>query len=40
MSLDADSEEKHETASDIDPVTVDGLKALDPHPPIAEDRIR
>ncbi len=30
----ADSEEKHEPASDIDTVVVDGLKALDPKRPI------
>src|SRR6266404_5041762 len=30
----ADSEEKHEPASDIDIVVVDGLKALDPKRPI------
>jgi hypothetical protein len=32
----ADSEEKREPASDIDTVTVDGLKALDPDRPIRE----
>ena len=32
----ADSEEKHEPASDIDTVLVDSLKALDPNPPIRE----
>jgi hypothetical protein len=32
----ADSEEKHEPASDIDTVAVDGLKALDPDRPIRE----
>ena len=32
----ADSEEKHEPASDIDTVVVDGLKALDPNRPIRE----
>jgi len=32
----ADSEEKHEPASDIDTVLVDGLKALDPKRPIRE----
>ena len=32
----ADSEEKHEPASDIDTVVVDGLKALDPRRPIRE----
>jgi hypothetical protein len=30
--LGADSEEKHEPASDIDAAAVDGLKALDPSP--------
>ena len=34
--LGADSEEKHEPASDIDTVVVDGLKALDPRRPIRE----
>jgi hypothetical protein len=34
--LGADSEEKHEPASDIDTVTVDSLKALDPEWPIRE----
>ena len=34
--LDADSEEKHEPASDIDTVVVDSLKALDPNRPIRE----
>ena len=34
--LDADSEEKHEPASDIDTVGVDGLKVLDPKRPIRE----
>src|SRR5262245_17373134 len=32
----ADSEEKHEPASDIDTVAVDSLKALDPKWPIGE----
>src|SRR5258708_33615516 len=32
----ADSEEKHEPASDIDTVTADSLKALDPNRPIRE----
>jgi hypothetical protein len=32
----ADSEEKHEPASDIDTVVVDSLKALDPERPIRE----
>ena|SRR5580692_10266586 len=32
----ADSEEKHEPASDIDTVVVDSLKALDPKRPIRE----
>ena len=32
----ADSEEKHEPASDIDTVGVDSLKALDPERPIRE----
>ena len=35
-SLGADSEEKHEPASDIDTVVVDSLKALDPKRPIRE----
>ena len=34
--LGADSEEKHEPASDIDTVLVDCLKALDPNRPIRE----
>ena len=34
--LGADSEEKRETASDIDTVVVDSLKALDPKWPIRE----
>jgi len=34
--LGADSEEKHEPASDIDTVQVDSLKALDPYRPIRE----
>src|SRR5215468_1143386 len=33
----ADSEEKHEPASDVDTVAVDSLKALDPEWPIRED---
>jgi len=32
----ADSEEKHEPASDVDAVMVDSLKALDPERPIRE----
>jgi hypothetical protein len=32
----ADSEEKHEPASDIDTAMADSLKALDPKPPIRE----
>ena len=32
----ADSEEKHEPASDIDTAVVDSLKALDPNRPIRE----
>jgi len=32
----ADSEEKHEPASDTDTVPVDSLKALDPNRPIRE----
>jgi hypothetical protein len=32
----ADSEEKHEPASDVDTVVVDSLKALDPKRPIRE----
>jgi hypothetical protein len=36
--LGADSEEKHEPASDIDTVVVDSLKALDPKRPIREAR--
>ena len=32
----ADSEEKHEPASDIDTAVVDSLKALDPDRPIRE----
>src|SRR6266403_458100 len=32
----ADSEEKHEPASDIDTMAVDSLKALDPKRPIRE----
>ena len=39
--LGADSEEKHEPASDIDTaMVVDGLKALDPKRPIREADIR
>ena len=34
--LGADSEEKHEPASDVDTVVVDSLKALDPNRPIRE----
>jgi len=34
--LGADSEEKHEPASDIDIVVVESLKALDPERPIRE----
>jgi hypothetical protein len=34
--LGADSEEKHEPASDIDTAEVDSLKALDPKRPIRE----
>ena len=34
--LGADSEEKHEPASDIDTAGVDGLKVLDPDRPIRE----
>src|SRR5476651_409911 len=34
--LGADSEEKHEPASDIDTVAMDSLKALDPKRPIRE----
>jgi hypothetical protein len=33
-ALGADSEEKHESASDLDTVAVDSLKALDPNRPI------
>src|SRR5882757_51785 len=36
IGLGADSEEKHEPASDIDTVVVDSLKALDPKWPIRE----
>ena len=32
----ADSEEKHEPASDIDTAVVDSLKVLDPNRPIRE----
>ena len=35
-ALGADSEEKHEPATDIDTVVVDSLKALDPQRPIRE----
>src|SRR5258706_8305864 len=38
--LGADSEEKHEPASDIDTMAVDSLKALDPKRPIREADIR
>ena len=38
--LGADSEEKHEPASDIDTESVDSLKALDPERPIREADIR
>ena len=38
--LGADSEEKHEPASDIDTAVVDGLKVLDPDRPIREADIR
>ena len=34
--LSADSEEKHEPASDIDTIAMDSLKALDPKRPIRE----
>ena len=34
--LGADSEEKHEPASDIDTVVANSLKALDPKRPIRE----
>ena len=34
----ADSEEKHEPASDIDTALMDSLKVLDPEGPIREDR--
>jgi hypothetical protein len=34
--LGADSEEKHEPASDIDTALMDSLKALDPKRPIRE----
>ncbi|MGB9297547.1 MAG: hypothetical protein WCB52_15235, partial [Pseudolabrys sp.] len=34
--LGADSEEKHEPASDIDTAAVDSLKTLDPNRPIRE----
>ena len=33
---EADSEEKHEPASDVDTAVVDSLKALDPDRPIRE----
>jgi hypothetical protein len=36
VSCGANSEEKHESASDIDAVMVDSLKALDPERPIRE----
>jgi len=38
--LGADSEEKHEPASDIDTLVVDSLKALDPKRPIREADIK
>src|SRR6266403_6016036 len=38
--LGADSEEKHEPASDIDTMAVDSLKAIDPKRPIREADIR
>ena len=38
--LGADSEEKHEPASDIDAVVVDSLKVLDPERPIREADLR
>ena len=38
--LGADSEEKRESASDIDTVVVDSLKALDPKWPIREADMR
>jgi hypothetical protein len=38
--LGADSEEKHEPASDIDTAAVDSLKALDPNRPIRETDIK
>jgi hypothetical protein len=38
--LGADSEEKHEPASDIDIAAVSSLKALDPKRPIREADIR
>jgi hypothetical protein len=34
--LGADSEEKHEPASDVDTAAADSLKALDPERPIRE----
>jgi hypothetical protein len=36
----ADSEEKHEPASDIDTAVVDSLKAIDPNRPIREADVR
>jgi len=36
----ADSEEKHEPASDLDTAVVDSLKALDPDRPIREADIK
>jgi len=36
MGPGAESEEKHEPASDIDTGAVDGLKVLDPDGPIRE----
>ena len=38
LGISADSEEKHEPATDIDTAVVDSLKALDPEQPIREDR--
>ena len=37
---DADSEEKHEPASDIDTALMDSLKVLDPERPIREADVR
>ena len=39
MGLDADSEGKHEPASDIDTAAADSLKVLDPKRPIREANI-